>query len=154
MLDCSGGAERTVRNGIACAWSKWREVSNLLTNREIPLCHRAKVYEACIRSVMLYGSENWALSKKLEEVILRSDHRRLRYMAGISLHDSVASEEVLRRCGLCDVLKALNKGRMRLFGHVLRRNEDESLAKVGMVQAQEEPHEVDLRRPGGSVWRR
>jgi len=58
---------------------------------------------------MLYGSETWTLTKKLEEVILRSDRRMLRYMAGISLLDRVASEEVLRRCGLCDILKVLKK---------------------------------------------
>ena len=118
MLDCTGGTEWTVRNRIACAWSNWREVSNLLINLGISLRHRAKVYEACIRSVMLYGPETWALTKKVEEVILRSDHRMLRYMTGISLQDRVASEEVLRRCGVCDILKVLKKGRMRWFGHV------------------------------------
>ena len=61
VLDRSGGAERTVRNRIACAWSKWREVSNLLTYRRIPLRHTAKVYEACIRLVVLYGSESGLL---------------------------------------------------------------------------------------------
>ena len=70
VLDPSGGAERTVRSRIACAWSKWREVSNLLTNRGIPPRHRAEVCETCIRSVMLYGSETWALTKKLGDVIL------------------------------------------------------------------------------------
>ena len=109
VLDRSSGAERTVKNGIVCAWSKWKEVSNFLTNSEIPLRHRAKVYQACIRSVMPYGSETWALTMKLDEFILRSDRRMLRYMAGISLPDSVASEEVLRRCGLCDILKISKK---------------------------------------------
>lgn len=73
----------------------------------------------------------------------------LRYMAGISLQDRVASEEVLRRCGLCDILKVLEKERMRWFGHVVRRNEDEPLQRLEWCK----PHEVDLRRPGGSVWR-
>ena len=150
VLDRGGGAERTVRNRIACAWSKWRELSNLLTNRGIPLRHRAKVYAACIRSVMLYGSETWALTKKLEEVILRSDRRMLRYMAGVSLQDRVASEEILRRCGLGDILKVLKKGRMRWFGHVVRRGEDEPLAKVGMVQA---PGRAPRGRPK-KTWRK
>ena len=34
---------------------KWKEIASLLVNRGIPLHHRGKVYEACIRSVMLYG---------------------------------------------------------------------------------------------------
>ena len=150
MLDRGGGAERSVRNRIACAWSKWRELSNLLTNRGIPLRHRARVYEACIRSVMLYGAETWALTKKLEEVILRSDRRMLRYLAHVPLRERVSSEEVLRRCGLCDILKILKKGRMRWFGHVVRRSEDEPLAKVGMVQA---PGRAPRGRPK-KTWRK
>ena len=121
--DRSGGAERTVRNRTACAWSKWRGLFNLLTNRGFPLRHRAKVYEACIRSVMLIVSKTWALTKKLEEVILRSDRRMLRYMVGILLQDRVASDEVLRRCGLCDILKILKKQRMRWFGDVSRQSD-------------------------------
>ena len=39
VLHRSGGADRNVRNRIACVWSKWREVSNLLTNRGIPVRH-------------------------------------------------------------------------------------------------------------------
>ena len=50
-------------------------------------------------------------------------------------------------------MKVLKIKRMRWFGHVVMRNDDKPLAKVGMLQAQEEPHEVDLRRPGGSLWR-
>ena len=60
VLDRGGGAERSVRKRIACAWAKWRELSNPLTNGGLPLRHRGKVYEACIRSVMLYGPETWA----------------------------------------------------------------------------------------------
>ena len=37
VLDCSDGAERTVRNTIACAWSKWKELSNVLTKGAISL---------------------------------------------------------------------------------------------------------------------
>jgi len=46
-------------------------------------------------------------------------------------------------------LKVLEKERMRWFGHVVRRNEDEPLQRLEWCK----PHEVDLRRPGGSVWR-
>ena len=56
-------------------------------------------------------------------------------MAGKKLLDRVASEKVLRRCGMYDIMKLLKKWRIRWFGHVVRRNEDEPLAKVGMVQA-------------------
>jgi hypothetical protein len=36
---------------------KWREISRLLVNKDIPLSQRGKVYEACISCVMLYGGD-------------------------------------------------------------------------------------------------
>ena len=60
-------------------------------------------------SVMLYGSKTWALTNKLLEVILQNDRRVLRYMSDLPLQDRVANEEVLRRCGLCGILKVLKK---------------------------------------------
>ena len=71
-------------------------------------------------------------------------------MMGISLQDRVVSEEVLRRCGLCDILKVLKKERRRWFGHVESRNEGEPLVKVGMVQA---PGSATRDRPK-KTWRK
>ena len=53
---------------------------------------------ACIRSVLLYVGETWALTKRLESVLVGCDCRMLRYMAGITRRDRVSSEEVARRC--------------------------------------------------------
>lgn len=67
-----------------------------MINRSIPLKYRGKVFKACIRSVLLYGSETWALMKKLEDVLIGCDQRMLRYMTGITGRDGVSSEEVAR----------------------------------------------------------
>ena len=55
VLDSEGGAERAVRARVAAAWGKWREISWLSLNKSIPLARRGMVFDACIRSVMLYG---------------------------------------------------------------------------------------------------
>jgi len=53
---------------------------SLLTSRSIPLQMRGSVYESCVRSVMLYGVETWALTGKLEYILKTCDCRILRYM--------------------------------------------------------------------------
>jgi len=37
-------------------------MASLITNRSSPLKIRGSVYESCVRSVMLYGAETWALT--------------------------------------------------------------------------------------------
>ena len=54
VLECGGGSERAIRTRVGAACGKWKEIASLLVSRGIPLHHCEKVYEACIRSVMLY----------------------------------------------------------------------------------------------------
>ena len=59
VIDCEAGVERTVRTRVMKAWLRWREMKSLLMSQgiRIPLRTRGGVYESCIRSVLLYGSE-------------------------------------------------------------------------------------------------
>jgi len=54
---------------------------SLITNISIPLKVRGSIYDSCVRSVMLYGAETWALTGILEEILNSCDSRMLRYMA-------------------------------------------------------------------------
>ena len=52
------------------------------------------MFDACIRSVMLYGRETWALTKRLEGVLIGCDRRMLRYMGAVTRRDRVSDEEM------------------------------------------------------------
>ena len=53
----NGGCEVSTIARIYSTWGKFRELLPLLTNQAILLKRRGKVYNSCIRSVILYGSE-------------------------------------------------------------------------------------------------
>ena len=122
MISCEGGAERAIKTRTAAAWRKWKDLSSLLVNRHIPLKSRSKVYCACIRPVLLYGVEAWAITKKQKETLENCDRRMLRYMAGVSLSDRVTSEEVAGRCGVKSLAVVMRESRLRWYGHVKRRH--------------------------------
>ena len=146
VLECGGGSERAIRARVGAAWGKWNEIASLLVNKSIPLHHHGKVYEACIRSVMLYGGE----TARLEGILLSCDRRMLRYMAGVTWRDCVRSAEVARRRGMRELGGLLRVRRLGWFGHVVRREETEILGKTQHVVA-------PGRRPPGKpkkTWRR
>ena len=66
LLDTEGGVERSVRMRVAAAWRKWREISGLHNNKGIPLKHRGRIFDACIRSVLLYGSKGWPMTSTIK----------------------------------------------------------------------------------------
>ena len=150
LLDSEGGVERTVKMRVSAAWHKWRDISSLLTNKSLPLKNRARVYDACIRSVLLYGAEGWPMTERLANVLTSCDRRMLRYMAGVTWRDGLRSEEVAVRCGVEMLDVVLRRKRLRWFGHVKRRGQAEPLGKIMELEA-------DGRRPRGrpkKSWRR
>ena len=65
VLDRECSVDAAVKARISTAWVKWRKINGLLCNRGISFKRRPRLYEACIRSVMFYGSETWSSTKKL-----------------------------------------------------------------------------------------
>ena len=130
VVDREGGVERAKHARVAAAWTKWHKIAGLLCNRRIPLKNRSHIYEACVHSVLLYGSENWPITQRLEKCIVSCDRRMLRYVAGVSLRDRTTSEEVAERCCLAQIINVMRARRLRRYGHMQRREEGEALAVV------------------------
>ena len=57
MIRAGGGVEAAVNARIRRGWRKFRELLPSLTSKGTPLRFKRKLYAACIRSVMLSGSE-------------------------------------------------------------------------------------------------
>ena len=149
VLDCEAGVERAVRARVAAAWGRWREIASLLVNHSIELRSRGSVYEACVRSALLYGAETWALTDRLTKVLCSCDRRMLRYMAGVRWQDGRTSIEVAKACGVEDLVSVLTRRRLRWFGHVER-------AEGGVLQELREMRVEGQRPPGRpkKKWRR
>ncbi|XP_057306088.1 uncharacterized protein LOC130644476 isoform X2 [Hydractinia symbiolongicarpus] len=75
MLGSEGGVGRSVTCRIGSAWKKFRELLPLLTSRVLSIEVKGRLYEACIRSVMLYGSETWAVKQEDLDRLERNDMR-------------------------------------------------------------------------------
>ena len=52
-----GGAFNSVITRIRNEWCKFRDLVTLLATRGLPLGEKGRLYSACARSVMLYGTE-------------------------------------------------------------------------------------------------
>lgn len=58
-----------LKQTVKVAWVKWRELTGVICDREIPMWVKSKLYETVVRPVLLDGSECWAVGKKEEELI-------------------------------------------------------------------------------------
>ena len=107
-------ATARIRNG----WMTFRELFPFLTSRAPPLEMKGRVYASCVRSSMTYGSETRLL-------------QMIRWMCGISLKDRRTNDELRRMVGVEPITTFIRSGRLRWYGHVMRKG-DEDLVKKCM----------------------
>jgi len=88
LMSVDGDADAAVETRIRTGWNKFRQLVQLLTNKDISLSVTGRLYSSCEQSSMLHGSETWPIRKENEVAIQRAEMRMVRWMCGIKLQDS------------------------------------------------------------------
>ena len=89
-------------------------------NKNLTLNTKMKVYQACVLSTLLYGSETWTTYVKQETKLNVFHMRCLRKLLGITWEDKVTNSEVLSKARLPTIFAMLSERRLRWLGHVHR----------------------------------
>jgi hypothetical protein len=95
----AGGVEAAVASRIRCAWKKFNELKSILTRRGLSLKVKGRVYGACVRRVMLYGSETWAIKEENTQGMERTEMQMVR-MCGVRLLERIRNEDFRSWLGL------------------------------------------------------
>jgi len=103
MLSVDGDDDAAVEARIRICWIKFRQLVPLLTNQDISLTMRGRLYSSCVRSSMLHGSETWPVRKENVVALQRAEMRMVRWMCGIKLKDRFPSKELRERVGIDDI---------------------------------------------------
>ncbi|KAA3671415.1 electron transfer flavoprotein alpha subunit, partial [Paragonimus westermani] len=110
---------------IAKARVAFSKLRHLWRRKDVRLSLKGRVYNACVRSILLYGSETWPVRKQDINRLAVFDHRCLRHLAHIKWADRVSNAAVRRRV-FRNVRDARSIGQvvtlhsLRWLGHVLR----------------------------------
>ena len=143
----SGGSFDATTARICTAWKSFHCLLPVLTNKGISLQKRGYVYNACIRSVILYGSENGALNVDDVNRLEQADNAMIRWMCSVRLPDHIPTVDLRSRLGLQNIRDMLQQNRLRWFGH-LYRMEDNVWPKNILT------YEIDGRQPRGRPRKR
>jgi len=101
----------------------------LLTNRDISLIRRGRLYSSCAQSSMLHGSETWSVGKENEVALQRAEISMVRWMCNVKVKDRAPSKELRERLEIDDIILILQQNRLRWYGHMLRKEDTDWLKK-------------------------
>jgi len=126
----------------------------LLTNKDVSLIIRGRLYSSCVLSSMLHGSETRPVRKENAVALQRAVMRMVRWMCGVKLKDRLPSKELRERLGIDDIALVLQQNRLRWYGHLLRKEDDDWVKKWWSMKLRVQDQKEDQRRPGQRLWKR
>jgi len=119
-LSVHGDADAAVDTRIRIGWNKFRQLVPLLTNKDMSLTVRGRLYSSCMGRNMLHESETWPVRKENKVALQRAEMRMVRWMCGVKVKDRVSSKELRERLGLDDIISVLQQNRLRWYTPVKR----------------------------------
>ena len=132
MISCFGGASEAVSARIGSAWKKFRELSGVLVGKQgLSLMQPVKIYQCCVRPVLLYCCEMWELTVADEMRLRGVERRMIRMMCGVRLVDRVLTDVLRDKVGVVVTIKdSIIQRRLRWYGHVIRRDISSQIREV------------------------
>ena len=91
---------------------------------------------------MTYGSETGSLLVDVGSKFVRAKMQIIRWMCGVSMKDRRTSEDLRRLFGVEHITTFIRRGRLRWYGHVMRKSDDDWVKKCMEFR-------VECRRPVG-----
>ena len=136
MISCYGGASEAVTVEIGSAWRKFRELSGMLVRRQVlSLKQRGKIYQCCVRTVLLYCCEMWELTVADEARLRDVDRRMIIMMCEVKLVDRVSTDVLRDRLGVVVNIKdMIIQSRLRWYDHVMRGDINSQIREVMEVE--------------------
>ena len=88
-------------------------------------CIKGRIYSACVQSVLIYGTETWAMKADDLRSLERTESMMVRWTCGVSLKDRRRSEDLFNLLGIKCVADVVKRGKLRWFGHLERKSVDD-----------------------------
>ena len=130
-VNASGGCEAAVTAKARIGWVKFKECGELLNSKGFSLKMKGMIYQSCVRSAMLYGSETWCLRENEMVILRRTEKAMVRTMCGAKLMENKRTGDLMEMLGLKETVVQMAKANgMRWYGHVLRRDDWHVLRKA------------------------
>ena len=135
-IDADGGAEDAARNRVKCGWAKFHDLGCVLKGRGASWNTKGKFYRSCVQKTLLHGTETWPAKMEDIQRLERAEKSMVRWMCGVSLKKGCRSEDLLQRLGVENIASVMKRGRLRWYGHVERKPDNDWTSKCRYVEVE------------------
>ena len=101
MISCYCQVSEAISARIGSVWKRFRELSGVLVGKwGLSLKQRGKIYQCCVKPVLLYYCETWELTVADKVSLHRVECCMIRMMCEVRQVDRVSTEVLHDRVGV------------------------------------------------------
>ena len=93
---------------------------DILTDNNIAMSLRRRVYNQCILTTMTYGAETWTTTNELNNKLITTQRAMERKMVHLTIRDKVNHNKIREKTKVKDIIEKIKETKWRWAGHVLR----------------------------------
>ena len=122
IIICYGKASEAASARIGSVWKKFKELSGMLVGKQgLSLKQQGKIYQCCVRPVLLHCCEIWPLSVADEAKLCGMERHMVMMMCGMRLVDWVSTYVLRGRMGVnVKIEDMIIQSHLWCYGHVMR----------------------------------
>ena len=121
LITTSGGTEEDVEARCRKAQVAFSILRPIWRSKFISLWTKIRIFNSNVKSVLLYGSKTWRLTKKIITQLQTFTNRRLRYILGMWWPRKISNEELWQRTKQERIEVTIRRRKWRWIGHTLRK---------------------------------
>ena len=121
IIDKKGGTEADVKSRLGKARGAFTQLRNVWKSGILGTNTKIRLFNTNVKSVLLYGSETWRLTKGTTERLQTFINSCLRKILKIHYPDTIRNEELWERTRQQKVEVEIKRRRWRWIGHTMRK---------------------------------
>ena len=87
-------------NTLQMWWGQFCQLLSLLSDHNLLLVNKGRVYLTCVRSVMLHVAETWVMTTATLNRLPRNDNALIRWICNVKAKDEVSSDPLFLNLGI------------------------------------------------------
>ena len=121
VVDRQGGTDQDVKARTGKARAAFVMLKNIWASTEIRTTTKLRIFNANVKSVLLYGAETWRMTKATLHKIQTFLNSCLRRIFNIRWPEKISNEDLWRRAGQEPVDYHIRRRKWGWIGHTLRK---------------------------------
>ncbi|KAI8507720.1 hypothetical protein Bbelb_151000 [Branchiostoma belcheri] len=150
VMSATDGAQKDIKTRLDKARGSFSRLQTIWKLKQYSLTTKIRLYNSNVKSVLLYGSESWRMTKTDMRKINSFQNSCLRKICNVFWPNKISNAELYNRTGCRKLTTEITGRRLKWLGHVLRMP-DNRIPKVALSWR---PEGKRKRGRPKTTWRR